>query len=70
MFDSDPSFTYFEGDGNNVSHGRWLNVNSLGDRDIRKMSLQCICDLQKMIDERKTGVNTIIGDKKSKLLKF
>lgn len=70
MFDSDPSFTYFEGDGKNVSHGRWLNVNSLGDRDIRKMSLQCICDLQKMIDERKTGVNTIIGDKKSKLLKF
>ena len=70
MFDSGDSFTYFDDRGNNLSHGRWLHVNSHGNREIRELSLQYIRDLQLLIDERKGGLNSIIGDKKSNFLKF
>lgn len=70
MFDSDPSFTYFGDNGENICHGRWLNVNSHGDREIRGLSLQYIKDLQELINDRKNGINSIIGDKKSLFLKF
>ena len=70
MFDSNPSFTYFGDKGENVCNGRWLNVNSHGDRKIRELSLKYINDLQMLIDERKSGLNSIVGDKKSNFLKF
>lgn len=70
MFDSSPSFTYFGDNGENVCNGRWLNVNSHGDRKIRDLSLKYIQDLQMLIDERKSGLNSIIGDKKCNFLKF
>lgn len=70
MFDSGDSFTYFDDRGNNLSHGRWLHVNSHGNREIRELSLQYLRDLQLLIDDRKGGLNSIIGDKKSNFLKF
>lgn len=70
MFDSGPSFTYFNDKGENQSHGRWLNVNSLGDKEIRILTLQYIKDLQSLIDDRKSGLNSIVGDKKSTFLSF
>ena len=70
MFDSGDSFTYFNDKGENLSHGKWLHVNSCGDKDIRELSLQYIKELQLLIDERKSGLNSIIGDKKSNLLNF
>lgn len=70
MFDSGDSFTYFNDKGENQSHGKWFHVNSHGDGDIREQSLKYITELQRLIDERKSGLNSIIGDKRSNFLKF
>lgn len=70
MFDSNPSFTYFDEHGKNICNGRWLNVNSHGHKDVCELSINYIEDLQEMIDDRKKGLNTIIGDKISNFLDF
>lgn len=70
MFVSGDSFTYFDNKGKNLSRGRWLYVNSHGDFENREDTLQYLKDLQLLVDERKSGICSIIGDKKSCLLKF
>lgn len=70
MFNPGNSFTFFDDKGRNVSTGRFFNVYTHGDKDMRELSLSTISDLQHLVDEVKGGLNTIIGDKKSRFLTF
>lgn len=70
MFDSGDSFKYFNAKGENISNGRWFHVNTHGDKENRELSLAAITDLQAIINEVKSGLNSIIGDKKSNFLTF
>lgn len=70
IFESGDSFTYFNDKGENISRGKWLHVNSHGDREIRQQTLDYIEELQHLVNIKKSGLNSIIGDKKSNFLKF
>lgn len=70
MFDSGNSFTYFNDKGENKSSGRWFHVHTHGDRDTRAQALDYLRDLQQLVDDLKSGLSSIIGDKKSNFLKF
>lgn len=70
MFNPGNSFTFFNDKGQNISTGRFFNVYTHGDKDMRELSLSTISDLQHLVDEVKGGLNTIIGDKKSRFLTF
>lgn len=70
MYDSGDSFTYFNNKSENNSHGKWFHVSSHGDRDNRNLCFQYLNELQLLIDSQKSGLNSIIGDKKSNFLKF
>ena len=72
-FSSGDSFKYFIERGGEVvfvSNGRYLYANTHIDRDIHKISKRFIEDLQKIVDGRVKGLNSIIGDKKSNFLQF
>ena len=70
MFDSGDSFKYFNDKGENISNGRWFHVNTHGDKENREQTLAAIADLQAIIEEVKSGLNSIRGDKKSRFLTF
>ena len=70
MYDSGDSFKYFNEKNENTSHGRWFYVNTHGDKDTRAQAIAYLQDLQKLIDDLKSGLSSIIGDKKSNFLKF
>lgn len=72
MYTSGDSFTYFK-DGENValcSNGDWMYVNSLYDMNNLKNAKAFISRLQEIVNEKKTGLMSIIGDKKCRFLKF
>lgn len=70
MFNPGNSFTFFNDKGKNISTGRFFNVYTHGDKDVRELSLTTISDLQHLINEVSGGLNTIIGDKISRFLTF
>lgn len=72
MYTSGDSYKYFK-DGANVSlctYGEWMYVNSLCDMDNLNNAKAFVADLQKIVDKVKTGLMSIIGDKKCRFLKF
>lgn len=68
MFDSGDSFKYFDDNGVNHSHGRWLYINSHINQDNMNNSMALISDLQELINRQKLA--GIFGDKISSFLKF
>lgn len=70
MFDSGDSFKYFNDQGENTSHGRWFHVHTHGDKSTRGQAVAYLQDLQELIDDLKSGLSSIIGDKKSNFLNF
>lgn len=70
MFDSGDSFKYFNEKNENTSHGRWFHVHTHGDKSTRDQAVAYLQDLQELIDDLKSGLSSIIGDKKSNFLKF
>lgn len=70
MFDSGDSFKYFNDQGKNMSHGRWFHVHTHGDRSTREQAIAYLQDLQELVDDLGNGLSSIIGDKKSNLLRF
>lgn len=69
-FNPGNSFTFFDDKNQNISTGRFFNVYTHGDKDIRNLSISTITDLQCIINDVKGGINTIIGDKKSRFFTF
>lgn len=72
MYTSGDSFKYFK-DGTNVSlctHGEWMYISSLHDDDVLQNAQDFIHDLQGIIDNVKSGLMSIRGDRKSFFLNF
>lgn len=70
MFVSGDSFKYFDQDGNNTTHGRWLSVSSHAHDIALQLSMDVLKDLQSLADRQKSGLMNIIGDKKSNFIDF
>lgn len=72
LYTSGDSFKYFK-DGVNVSlctYGEWMYINSLLDTDNLNNAKAFIADLQEIVDKVKTGLMSIVGDKKCRFLRF
>ncbi len=72
MYTSGDSYKYFR-DGANVSlctYGEWMYVNSLYDMDNLNNAKAFVADLQEIVDKVKSGLMSIVGDKKCRFLRF
>lgn len=70
MFVSGDSFTFFDNDGNNTSHARWFDVNSLAHKHIHEQVTRYLKELQCITDTQEAGLMGIVGDKVSNFLTF
>jgi hypothetical protein len=67
---SGDSFSYFYND-KNMTHGRYLHIQSLAKKDVFEQYVDLIGDLQEYVAEIKTlNPDLIIGDKVSNYLTF
>lgn len=72
MYTSGDSFKYFK-DKENVSlctHGEWMYISSLHDKDNHDNAKEFLNDLQTIVDNVKSRSDSVKGDKKSSYLHF
>lgn len=72
IIESGPTFNYFGKNGDNVTNGRHLNIQSVARKSYRDRAEETLVDLQKIIDNvnRLNNPDLIKFDKKSNFLKF